>query len=400
MQTTSLNLSPQKTQRILWTVLLLMPIIGMTVDLVAPSLPAIATGLSVSNAAAQGVISIYLLGYALGNFFTGPLTDALGRRTLLRISLTGFVCVSLIPAFLPHIGFLLLARLLQGFTIGAAAVLARAIFADILVPEKLIRVGNLVGAMWGLGTVIGPVIGGYLQTYLGWQGGFYFFALLSFLLLLVVWFVVPETHFNRHPLHIKTIQKNLKEILRHRLFMALVILMGLSYSLLIVFNTLGPFLIQTQLHYSPIYFGHMALYLGLIFLVSTLLCRSFLARYKVEQIFFIVLNLSLFVVVPLFAMSFFLKDSIVLIAVASGFMFCIAGFVFPTSMGKGLSLFRHIAGTASAAMYLINILITSLCALLVSFIHVESFIPLMACYLVLMLGCVLLYWKIIHNAEK
>ena len=257
----------------------------MAVDLVSPSLPAIARDLHVLPSVAKGVISIYLLGYALGNFFTGFLTDAWGRQKLLRLGFLGFVLASLAPVVFPSIQVLLIARLFQGFTIVGAAVVARAIYSDILPPEKLIRLGPLLGTMWGLGPVIGPVIGGYLQFYFGWQAGFCFFAVISLILLIAVFITVPKTHFNRHPLHFKTMRKNLIETRNHRVFLALIIIMGLTYSLIIVFNTTGPFLIQTEFHNTPVFFGHLALCLGLVFLLSTILCRFLLNSLKLSNYF-------------------------------------------------------------------------------------------------------------------
>ena len=62
-------LSPKHINLIVWALLCLFPIIGMAVDLLAPSLPAISTSLHASNTITKAVVSIYLLGYALGNFF-------------------------------------------------------------------------------------------------------------------------------------------------------------------------------------------------------------------------------------------------------------------------------------------------------------------------------------------
>lgn len=107
------------------------------VDLISPALPAIADNLNVSIDLVKELISIYLLGYALGNFFTGFLTDAFGRKKLLLLGLIGFVLISLLPVIFPTISVLLLARLLQGLTIGMISVTVRATFSDILTPEKL-----------------------------------------------------------------------------------------------------------------------------------------------------------------------------------------------------------------------------------------------------------------------
>lgn len=388
--------SEKQAQIIVWNLLFLMPMIGMVVDLVTPSLPAIAKALHVSNNLSKNIISTYLLGYALGNFFLGFLADAYGRKILIRSALFGFVIASLLPALFPDIRVLLLARFLQGLTIGGAALVARAIFSDVLPPEKLIRMGVLIGTMWGLGPVIGPVIGGYLQFYLGWQAGFWFFSILSCLLFISIFIVVPETHFNRHPLNMKTIRKNLKEIFTHRLFMALVILMGIAYSLIIVFNTLGPFLIQARLNYSPIFFGRLALVLGLVFLSSTIICRYMLKNYAAEQLLQIVINLFIVLAAVIFILSFLYSQNIILIGVGSGLMFFACGFIFPMSMGKGISLFRHIAGTASAAMYFINVLITSLISFSVSFFSIQSAIPLMSIYFVLLIIATFIYWRMIH----
>ncbi len=162
-------LSERRTSIIVWTLLGLMPIVGMCVDLIAPSLPSMAQSLNISTGIAKDIISIYLIGYGLGNFFTGLLTDSLGRKTLLRLSLLGFFISSLLPVLYPKIEAVLLARFLQGFTIGSVAVVARAILSDILPAEKLVRLGTILGAMWGLGPIIGPAIGGYLQFYFGWK---------------------------------------------------------------------------------------------------------------------------------------------------------------------------------------------------------------------------------------
>lgn len=391
------TLSEKQIPVILWTLLCLSPLVGMVVDLVAPSLPAISAGLHVSQSVAQGVISLYLLGYALGNFFTGFLTDAWGRQKLLRIGLFGFVLASLAPVVFPTIQVLLMARFVQGLTIGGVAVIARAIYSDILPPEKLVRLGPLIGAMWGIGPVIGPVIGGYLQFYFGWQANFYFFGGLSFFMFLAIFIVVPETHFNRHPLQIKTMKENLMETLSHRMFLALILLMGVTYSLIIVFNTAGPFLIQTEFHYTPVFFGHLALCLGLVFLLSTLICRFFLKYYEVEQLFSVVINVLCILTLLLVIAGYFFPQSIILVATGSLLMYFGTGFIFPMAMGKGMSLFRHIAGTATAVMYLVNTLLTSLSSFAISFVTMHNAIPLMWVYFLLILLCTIIYWRLVHK---
>ena len=396
---TSLILSEKHRQFIVWSLLCLLPIVGMAVDLVAPSLPFIASGLAVSTKIAKSVISIYLFGYALGNFLIGILTDALGRQKLIRFVLLGFVVVSLLPIFFPHITILLIARFLQGVTLGGVGVLSRSIISDVLPPEKFIRIGTWLGTMWGLGPIIGPMVGGYLQFYFNWQAGFCFFALIGLIGFIAIWKIVPETHFNRHPLNIKTIQTNFMLVVQDRFFMAVVLLMGLLYSLVILFNTTGPFLIEHEFHYSSIFFGQLALYLGIVFLCATFICRSLLKKYGANQLFCIFINLVFIIAVLFVIISYFFPDSILLVSLSSAVMFFAKGFISPLCMTKGLALFRNIVGTASAIMYLIHILITSLITFLLSFFDIHNAIPMMWIYFVLTLTMLIIYWTMMRAAK-
>ena len=393
-----LNLSESKTQWIVWTLLCLMPIIGMCIDLVAPSLPAIAQSFNVANQLAKNVISLYLLGFAFGNFLTGFLIDAFGRQKIIRMALFGFILASLLPIFLHSISCLLFARVLQGLTIGAVSVTLRAICADVLSPEKLTKLGPWFGTMWGIGPVIGPVIGGYLQVYFDWQAGFYFFAIIALIAFAMVFMVIPETHLNRHPLSIMRIKINITEVLKNPVFLAIAALMGLSYSLMILFNVSGPFLIQTILHHSPIFFGHIALYLGLVFVAATFYGRQLLKKHSVEKIWFVGINLSVLVCVLCLIASYFFDESIALTAAITALMFISCGVIFPMSLGKGLSLFRHIAGTATAVMYLVNISITGIVSYFGSFIHVDSLVILTWMYLFLVSVIAVLYWTVLKKS--
>ncbi|WP_215776371.1 Bcr/CflA family efflux MFS transporter [Paludibacterium sp. B53371] len=376
-----------RLKRLLLVLLLLMPLFGMAVDLISPSLPAMATELGEPDSAIKNLISLYLLGYALGNFFSGFLTDAWGRRKLLLGGLLGFVLISLLPIWLPTLPALLATRLIQGLMVGTISVVARSVFPDVLAPQELVRMGVITGSMFGLGPIIGPVLGGYLQVYAGWQACFVFFAAsMAVMALLVAWHV-PETHFRRHALNLPTIRQNLREVLQHRQFMGMVILMGAIYSMSIAFNTVGPFIIQSRWHYSPIVFGHIAFGLGCVFLLATFLCRWLVARSPVARVQQGMTRLLLAVTATGLILGQCWPDSLTLLCGISALMFFSQGMLFPMSMGRGLALFRHIAGTATALMFLINILMTSLTSFVLSLLAVHDAPSLLAVYLILALIC-------------
>ena len=397
MNDTQLSLSPKHTQLIIWTLLFLTPITGMSVDLIAPSLPAMSQHLQAPDAAIKLIITLYLIGYALGNFITGFLVDAWGRQKILRITLLGFVMASALPIFFPTLTIVLIARALQGLLLGSAAISSRTIFADILPAEKLTSMGTLIGIVYALGPVLGPVIGGYLQFYFGWQSCFTFFTFISLNTLLAVLVIVPETHFNRHRLQMRTIRKNILDVFKHKVFMGLVLIMGCTYSLIISFHTLGPFLIQTDLNYSSIFFGHLAFLFGLMMLIGTLISRQLLKKIPAEKLLALGIHLFFGIAIIGLCISYFLPYNLYVIAIISGLMFYCAATIYPMSMGKGMSLFRHIAGTATAVMYFINISITGLISFLMSFINIKSATPMMWVYVGLLLTSLAIYWSLMKH---
>lgn len=390
------TLSAKRINLMVLMILIFNPLIGMGVDLIAPSLPAISRSLEVSTVLSKNLIAIYLLGYALGNFLGGVLSEAWGRKKLLTMSLFAFALVSLLPALIANAHVLLAVRLLQGLGLGAYAAIGRATLSDILPVERLMRTAPLLAMTWGIGPIIGPVIGAYLQVYFDWQACFYFFAAVGALALLLIGVSVPETHFKRQALNIGQIGRNFKEILGHKVFVGSILIMGCSYSLLIVFNTLGPFLIQETLNYSPVFFGHVALVMGLVFLMGTILCRRLIKKFSPERIFQFTVPTCLGVTILAVILAYFFGQNIGVIVISSLLMFFSTGILYPTGMGKGLALFRHLAGSASALMNLINVLIVSLASAAMSLVSAESMFPLACMYFLLIALAGACYWFLIH----
>ena len=274
----AVSLSHSRTRVIILMILALYPLIGAGIDLITPSLPHMMTSLAVSAAVAKNFITLYLLGYALGNFVVGIVSDAWGRQKLLLLSLFGFAVFSFLPVLFPNATLVLWVRFLQGFMIAAFAVVARSICSDILSHEKLIQIGPKMALMWGLGPVLAPVLGGYLQQYIGWQACFNFFMIYSLVGFLGLVFILPETHTNRKPLSLRRVGCGLREVFACRQFVGLIMVMGVAYSLLIAFNVLAPFFIEHVLNLSAVTFGHLSLLFGVGFVIGTFICRQLVKR--------------------------------------------------------------------------------------------------------------------------
>ena len=177
---------------ILITILLDMVGLGIIVP-VLPELIEQLTGGSVAQAAVIGGYLVFV--YALMQFIFSPvlgnLSDHFGRRPVLLLSLVGLTLDYALMGFAPVIGFLFLGRVLSGVA-GAAVATATAYIADITPPDKRAQRFGLIGAAFGLGFIIGPVIGGELGEF-GPRVPFYAAAALAFANFLFGLFVLPES---------------------------------------------------------------------------------------------------------------------------------------------------------------------------------------------------------------
>jgi len=177
---------------ILTTILLDMIGLGIIVP-VLPELIQQLTGAGIAHAAVVGGYLVFV--YALMQFLFSPvlgnLSDRFGRRPILLLSLIGLTIDYGLMGFAPVIGFIYFGRILSGIS-GAAVATATAYITDISTPDKRAQRFGLIGAAFGLGFIIGPVIGGELGQY-GPRVPFYAASVLAFANFLFGLFVLPES---------------------------------------------------------------------------------------------------------------------------------------------------------------------------------------------------------------
>ncbi len=175
-------------------VTLLIDVIGFGIIIpVLPKLIEDLTGEGLSKASQYG--GWLTFAYAVTQFFFSPvlggLSDKYGRRPVLLFALLGLGIDYVFMAFAPTIAWLFVGRAIAGIT-GASFTTATAYIADISEPEKRAQNFGMVGAAFGLGFIIGPVIGG-LASQWGHRMPFMVAAAFSLLNLAYGYFVLPES---------------------------------------------------------------------------------------------------------------------------------------------------------------------------------------------------------------
>lgn len=172
----------------------LVDVIGL--GIIIPVLPTLIMELSGEGLSAASRYGGWLMfAYASMQFLAAPviggLSDQYGRRPVLLASLLGFGLDYVLQGLAPTIGWLFIGRVLAGIT-GASFTTASAYIADISAPEKRAQNFGLIGAAFGMGFIVGPVIGGVLGQ-IGPRVPFFAAAALTLLNCLYGYFVIPES---------------------------------------------------------------------------------------------------------------------------------------------------------------------------------------------------------------
>ncbi len=164
--------------------------------IIIPIIPSLISELIDGSISEAAMYSGWLMfSYATLQFLFAPilggLSDQFGRRPVILLSLFGFGINYIVLAIAPDIVWLFIGRIFQGI-MGASLTTASAYIADISSPEKKAQNFGLIGAAFGLGFILGPVIGGYLGQF-GSRVPFYAASIFTLINLLYGFLILPES---------------------------------------------------------------------------------------------------------------------------------------------------------------------------------------------------------------
>ena len=182
-------------QRLLITISVMAATVMQVLDttIVNVALPNMQGTFSATPDQISWVLTSYLVASAIFMPLTGFFSDRLGRKHYLTLSIFGFTLTSALCGLALNLDEIVFFRLLQGIFGAALVPLSQAILIDIYPPEER---GKAM-AIWGVGVMVGPILGptlgGYLTDILSWRWTFYINVPVGLLSLLMTWQLVPQT---------------------------------------------------------------------------------------------------------------------------------------------------------------------------------------------------------------
>jgi DHA1 family bicyclomycin/chloramphenicol resistance-like MFS transporter len=216
----------------------------LSTDLYTPSLPHLQAVFATDAEQVQLTMSLNMFGFALAQLVLGPLSDRVGRRPVLLAGMLGFALASLGCALAGSIEALIAARVLQGVTACAEAVVGYAVVRELYDEAGAVRVLGAYGMAIALAPAIGPVLGGHMHVLFGWRSNFFLLTGLILLVAFLIWRNLPETLRQPDPgaLRPARILRGYLTLLTDGIFMAYVLVSGLVIAALFAMVTAFPFL--------------------------------------------------------------------------------------------------------------------------------------------------------------
>ena len=188
--------TPAPARGRLWLIITLGALSGfgpLCLDMYLPALPELPADLSSTSSAAQLTLSACIIGLAVGQLITGPLSDKVGRRLPLLVGVGLFVLTSAVCALTTSMTVLIAVRFLQGAAGAAGIVVGRAVVADMFAGKVAAAYFSAIATINGLAPILAPVIGGQVLVVGTWRTVFWVLTGIGAVLFVLSAVVITES---------------------------------------------------------------------------------------------------------------------------------------------------------------------------------------------------------------
>jgi DHA1 family bicyclomycin/chloramphenicol resistance-like MFS transporter len=355
----------------------------LSMDFYLPAIPTIAQAFGVSIVSLNNTLSVFLIGYACGQFFGGSFSDQIGRKRIGYVGLILYVAASVSIAFVQNVEQMLVLRFLQAIGGGFSTVICMATVRDIYPVEQLGRRFATITMVVLVAPLVAPVLGALMLPF-GWRAIFFVKAGYAALLLAMYAMLVPETrrgHWSN--LSVSSVVVQCLEVVRRRvdgrrLPIRYALSMALATSTLMVFVTNASFIYMQ-------YFGVPSSRFPMLFALSVLgfMSINLFSMYKLDArnaalYFRLGLAIELVAVTALTAVVLTDRTSLWTVVPFIVLMMSSLGLVGPAGSARYMGFFTQLAGSASSVYTTMMFSFGGLLGALTGLLFDGSLVPIVA----------------------
>jgi MFS transporter, DHA1 family, multidrug resistance protein len=367
---------PEKRRGLLVILAVLSAIAPAALHMPIPSLPLLARVFDKSAAAAELVLTLFLVGIAAGQLVYGPFSDRFGRRPVLLAGLILFLLGSVACGFAPSLFVLLWGRVLEALGGCAGIVLGRAIIRDLYDRERATSAIAAVTMAMTLAPSVAPAIGAYLALWVSWRADFALLAAIGAAALLLTATRLPESNADPVPFNLGEMAGSFLLLLRSPAFLGFCFASAFTSASWFTFTASAPYLLNEILHQPISTYGLMILLpMGGYILGNAVAARSALF-FGSSALFLAGLALSLASggMLALWSLGAALSPWSMFVPMTLSSIG--NGLSQPPAIAAGLSIYPRLAGAASGMIGFLQMGIAALGTLLVGHLPQNTGLPM------------------------
>ncbi len=373
----------------------------MSTDLYLPSLPGLLRHFDADIAEVQLTLSVFLVGLAVGQLVYGPLSDRFGRRPVLLAGLILYVVASAICALAPGVPTLIAARLLQATGACAGPVVCRAVVRDVHGREGAARILSYMGAAMALAPALGPILGGFVEAWLGWRANFAILCIYGAVGLALTAAILPETapHRGESGGGLDAALRGYLGLLGQRVYIGFVLCCALAYGGIFSFISGSSFVFVDIIGLAPQLYGVCFGAIVLGYILGTLVGGRLTRRIGVERLVRTGGLISAVGGLALLLSVWTTGASVPGILLPTVIYMVGTGLVLPNAMAGAIGPFPRMAGTAAALLGFVQMGLAAAGGVAIGHLANGTAIPMAAGIALAGLLQPLIYWLLISAAS-
>ncbi|RXJ97922.1 Bcr/CflA family drug resistance efflux transporter [Arcobacter sp. CECT 8986] len=349
---------------------ILSSVAPIAIDTYIPSIPNIAKHFDVSIEKIELTLSIFLIGFSIGQVFGGTFSDRIGRRKSSIIGLVGFSFFSFLIILSTDVLQLWIFRFFEAFFGGFVVVNSNAIVRDMFHGKEAAKIFSLIGTVRSIAPLAAPAIGAFIIHFYSWKYVFLFLCCYSLFIAFIVFKTLKETFTYTK----QNVIESYKTVLKDKMAMKAMLVLALGFSGFFILIAKSSFIyieyFNISTDYFPFFFGLNFIILVLMIRVNVIMLKYFtqLDLIKIALIIQVIAG-SLF---AYFSNSLTLIPTMILIASYMSMM----AFVFGNSMALAMEHFSKNAGVASSVIGVLQFGFGAVISSIVLMFHTQSFMPI------------------------